>query len=68
MGFFEKLCKRRKVEERADTEIEAGASDSLLTALFNGTDVDKTILMQIPAVRACLEKIAGTVCRLPIKL
>lgn len=68
MGFFEKLWKRRKVEERADTEIEAGASDSLLTALFNGTDVDKTILMQIPAVRACLEKIAGTVCRLPIKL
>lgn len=68
MGFFEKRWKRRKVEERADTEIEAGASDSLLTALFNGTDVDKTILMQIPAVRACLEKIAGTVCRLPIKL
>lgn len=68
MGFFEKLWKRRKVEERADTEIEAGASDSLLTALFNGTNVDKTILMQIPAVRACLEKIAGTVCRLPIKL
>ena len=65
MAFF---WKKNKAEERADAEIGVGASDSLLTALLNGTDVDKTILMQIPAVRACLEKIAGTVCRLPIKL
>ena len=65
MAFF---WKKKKAEERADAEIGVGASDSLLTALLNGTDVDKTILMQIPAVRACLEKIAGTVCRLPIKL
>lgn len=65
MAFF---WKKNKAEERADAEIGVGASDSLLKALLNGTDVDKTILMQIPAVRACLEKIAGTVCRLPIKL
>ena len=65
MAFF---WKKNKAEERTNAEIGVGVSDSLLTALLNGTDVDKTILMQIPAVRACLEKIAGTVCRLPIKL
>lgn len=65
MAFF---WNRNKAEERTNAETGVGVSDSLLTALLNGTDVDKTILMQIPAVRACLEKIAGTVCRLPIKL
>lgn len=65
MAFF---WNRNKAEERTNAEIGVGVSDSLLKALLNGTDVDKTILMQIPAVRACLEKIAGTVCRLPIKL
>lgn len=65
MAFF---WNRNKAEERTNAETGVGVSDSLLTALLNGTDVDKTILMQIPAVRACLEKIAGTVCRLSIKL
>lgn len=65
MGLFRR---KEKPEERADPEREVDASDSLLRALISGTDVDKTILLQIPAVRGCLEKIAGTVCRLPIKL
>ena len=65
MGF---LWKKAKPEERADPQGEVGVSDSLLTAIINGTDVDKSILLQIPAVRGCLEKIAGTVCRLPIRL
>ena len=60
--------RKEKPEERADPGREVDASDSLLRALISGTDVDKTILLQIPAVRGCLEKIAGTVCRLPIKL
>lgn len=65
MGLFRR---KEKPEERADPGREVDASDSLLRALISGTDVDKTILLQIPAVRGCLEKIAGTVCRLPIKL
>ena len=65
MGLFRR---KEKLEERADPGREVDASDSLLRALISGTDVDKTILLQIPAVRGCLEKIAGTVCRLPIKL
>lgn len=65
MGF---LWKKAKPEERADPQSEVGVSDSLLTALINGTDVDKSILLQIPAVRGCVEKIAGTVCRLPVRL
>lgn len=65
MGLFRR---KKKPEERADPGREVDASDSLLRALISGTDVDKTILLQIPAVRGCLEKIAGTVCRLPIKL
>lgn len=65
MGLFRR---KEKPEERADQGREVDASDSLLRALISGTDVDKTILLQIPAVRGCLEKIAGTVCRLPIKL
>ncbi len=65
MGLFRR---KEKPEERADPGREVAASDSLLRALISGTDVDKTILLQIPAVRGCLEKIAGTVCRLPIKL
>ena len=65
MGLFRR---KEKPEERADPGREVDASDSLLRALLSGTDMDKTILLQIPAVRGCLEKIAGTVCRLPIKL
>ena len=65
MGLFRR---KEKPEERADPGREVDASDSLLRALISGTDVDKTILLQSPAVRGCLEKIAGTVCRLPIKL
>ena len=65
MGLFRR---KEKPEERADPGREVDASDSLLRALISGTDVDKTILLQIPAVRGCLEKIAGTVCRLSIKL
>ena len=65
MGLFRR---KEKPEERADPGREVDASDSLLRALISGTDVDKTILLQIPAVRGYLEKIAGTVCRLPIKL
>lgn len=65
MGLFRR---KEKPEERADPGREVDASDSLLRALISGTDVDKTILLQITAVRGCLEKIAGTVCRLPIKL
>lgn len=65
MGLFRR---KEKPEERADPGREVDASDSLLRALISGTDVDKTILLQIPTVRGCLEKIAGTVCRLPIKL
>ena len=65
MGLFRR---KEKPEERADPGREVDASDSLLRALISGTDEDKTILLQIPAVRGCLEKIAGTVCRLPIKL
>ena len=65
MGLFRR---KEKPEERADPGREVDASDSLLRALISGTDVDKTILLQIPAVRGCLEKIAGTVCRLPSKL
>ena len=65
MGLFRR---KEKPEERADPGREVDVSDSLLRALISGTDVDKTILLQIPAVRGCLEKIAGTVCRLPIKL
>lgn len=65
MGLFRR---KEKPKERADPGREVDASDSLLRALISGTDVDKTILLQIPAVRGCLEKIAGTVCRLPIKL
>ena len=65
MGLFRR---KEKPEERADPGREVDASDSLLRALISGTDMDKTILLQIPAVRGCLEKIAGTVCRLPIKL
>ena len=65
MGLFRR---KEKPEERAAPGREVDASDSLLRALISGTDVDKTILLQIPAVRGCLEKIAGTVCRLPIKL
>ena len=50
MAFF---WNRNKAEERTNAEMGVGVSDSLLTALLNGTDVDKTILLQIPAVRGC---------------
>lgn len=64
MGFF--FRKKEKTEER--TAGEVGATDTLLAALLSGTEADKGMLLQIPAVRGCIEKLSGTVCRLPIKL
>ena len=47
MGLFRR---KEKPEERADPGREVDASDSLLRALISGTDVDKTILLQIRLV------------------
>ena len=63
MGLFRR---KEKPEERADPGREVDASDSLLRALISGTDVDKTILLQIPAVRDVWKRLPerSAACRL----
>ena len=65
MGFFRK---KEKPEERADPQGMVATEEGLLQALIGTTEITKETLLQIPTVRSCIEKIAGTACRLPIRL
>ncbi|MBQ9091760.1 MAG: phage portal protein [Anaerotignum sp.] len=59
-------------EERAEeTQTKAGmvtAEDALLTAIFGTEGMTKAKMLEIPIVMSCIEKLAGTVARLPVKL
>lgn len=62
---------KHKQEVRADTNADTGeivSSDALLSALLGKDVVDKQMALEIPAVQACLQLIAGTVSSLPICL
>lgn len=62
---------KHKQEVRADTNAGTGeivSSDALLSALLGKNVVDKQMALEIPAVQACLQLIAGTVSSLPICL
>ena len=66
MGFLDFF--RRKTEIRADTGSEQIASDVLLKALLDKEAVTKDMALQIPTVQACIDIIAGTISRLPVRL
>lgn len=59
-------------EERAENpQKDAGtvtAADALLTAIFGSSGMTKAKMLEIPIVMSCIEKMAGTVARLPLKL
>lgn len=62
---------KHKQEVRADTEVKPSdmvESEALLTALLSKNVVTKETVLEIPAVQACLQLIAGTVASLPICL
>lgn len=65
MGLFKR---KQKPEERADPQRMVTAEESLLQALIGTTEVTKEMMLQIPTVRGCIDKLAGTACRLPICL
>lgn len=58
MGIF----KKTKSEIRADPE------STSVEAFFFGTEMTKEKALQIPSVAAAIEKIAGTVAKLPVRL
>ena len=61
MGIFNFF---RKEETRAE-----GSSESVLTAALLGTDaIDKDKALQIPSVSAAIEKLAGSVAKIPVRL
>lgn len=68
-----KLLKWWKQEERADTSEKVTDSDTnvsaaLLQALMGSTEITRSQAMEIPSIRGALNKIAGTVSALPVKL
>ncbi len=65
MGFFDRF--RKKPEIRADT-VTPELNDVLLKALFSDTTVTKEMALQIPTVQACIDIIANTISRLPVRL
>lgn len=70
MGFREWLFGRKK-EERAEETGEVGGigiEATLLAALFGDTGMTKKKMLEIPMVMSCIEKMAGTIARLPIRL
>lgn len=52
-----------KQEKRAEPE-----ENTLVKAVFGETEMDKEKVLQIAAVRACVNKLSDTVARLPIRL
>ena len=70
MGLKDWLLGRK--EERAEeTQTTAGmvtAEDALLTAIFGKSGMTKAKMLEIPIVMSCIEKMAGTVARMPVKL
>lgn len=57
---------RRKQETRAEPTGFADISE--FNAFFSGETVTRTQAMEIPTVSACINKIAETISRLPVKL
>lgn len=61
-----------ELEERAENpQTDAGTvkvEDVLLTAIFGNSGMTKAKMLEIPIVMSCIEKMAGTVARLPVKL
>lgn len=73
MGWKEWLFgKKEESEERAENpQTNAGMvkmEDALLTAIFGSSGMTKAKMLEIPIVMSCIEKMAGTVARLPVKL
>lgn len=75
MGWFTK----KKEEIRAEPQEQETAEElraepvgvgeeALLRGLIGSTEVTKKIALEIPTVAACINKLAGTICRLPIRL
>lgn len=70
MGFISNIL-RRKPEIRADTGgmiTNEAISTDLLKLIVSPSQMTKEKALQIPTVRACIDLIAGTISRLPIRL
>lgn len=59
---------KKKEEVRADPAPEKTVEEIILDALGMGGGITKKTALEIPTVSGCVEKLAGTVCRLPVKL
>ena len=65
MAFLWKK-KEKAVEERAEGAVSA--DDVLLKALLGSGEMTKEKMLEIPTVAGCVQKLAGTVAKLPIRL
>ena len=65
MGIFKN---KKKPEIREDTLTADNIADPLLSALIGRTSVDRSTVMNIPAVSSCINMIADTVSELRVKL
>ncbi|MDY5577246.1 MAG: hypothetical protein SPF70_07175, partial [Lachnospiraceae bacterium] len=68
-----KLLKWWKQEERADTSEKVTDSDTnvsadLLKSLMGNTEITRSQALEIPDIKGAINKIAGTVSALPVKL
>lgn len=63
----ENLAEERAEEANANTG-SVKVEDALLVAIFGNNGMTKAKMLEIPIVMSCVEKLAGTVARLPVKL
>jgi len=70
MGLFDFFRRKPIVTEiRENTNLDSDViSDPLLRALIGKDEIDRDTVMNIPAISACVNRIADTVASLPIKL
>lgn len=71
MGLKEWLFGKKEEVRAEETQSTAGmvtVEDALLTAIFGNRGMSKAKMLEIPIVMSCVEKLSGTVARLPVKL
>lgn len=69
MGWFKKKEIREETEQGTEQAVDSSiVDDPILRALVGKDELDRSTVMNIPSVSACVNQISNTVASLPIKL
>lgn len=68
MGLFDFIKREKRAQPEQSVSVEPECGDVLLRSLIGGSQMDEKKAMSISAFSACVDFVAGTAARLPVKL